>query len=345
MIYITFGIIVLNGEPFISYNLRSLYSFAHQIIVVEGAVPSAALIASRDGHSKDGTLQTLHKFMSEEDPERKITLITAEDVGHPDGFWPGEKDEQSQIYANRATGNYLWQVDVDEFYKPSDIQKIIEMLSLDPGISAVSFKMLTFWGGIDYITDGWYLRSGANIYHRLFKWETGYTYVTHRPPTVETPTGVDLRKIKWIDGHALARKGIYLYHYSLLFPSQVKDKCSYYQNAEWVKRDSALVWYKNNYLNLRNPYRVHNVYTHPSWLELYKGDHPPEINKMWVDIENGINKASLRDNKDIEGLLSRFNYKVNIYLLKILGYLYNRLIKVKNRIKKYLTSILVGFSI
>src|SRR3546814_12365174 len=29
---ITFGMIVLNGEPFLRYNLRSLYPYAHQII-------------------------------------------------------------------------------------------------------------------------------------------------------------------------------------------------------------------------------------------------------------------------------------------------------------------------
>ncbi len=33
---VTFGIIVLNGEPFTRYCLRSLYPFAHEIIVVEG---------------------------------------------------------------------------------------------------------------------------------------------------------------------------------------------------------------------------------------------------------------------------------------------------------------------
>ena len=44
---ITFGIIVLNGEPFTRYNLRALYLFAHQIIVVEGASPMAAHMATR----------------------------------------------------------------------------------------------------------------------------------------------------------------------------------------------------------------------------------------------------------------------------------------------------------
>ena len=58
--------------------------------------------------------------------KNKITIITAEDEGYPDGFWPGEKLEQSQAYAKRATGNYLWQVDIDEFYKGTISLKLIQ---------------------------------------------------------------------------------------------------------------------------------------------------------------------------------------------------------------------------
>ena len=63
---VTFGMIVLNGEPFVRYNLRALYPFAHQIIVVEGAAPAAASIATPEGHSTDGTLDTLHDFKIKE---------------------------------------------------------------------------------------------------------------------------------------------------------------------------------------------------------------------------------------------------------------------------------------
>ena len=70
---ISFGIIVLNGEPFVRYNLRSLYPFAHEIIVVEGAAPAAAGIATADGHSRDSTLDTLWRFKAEEDHEQKIS--------------------------------------------------------------------------------------------------------------------------------------------------------------------------------------------------------------------------------------------------------------------------------
>jgi hypothetical protein len=72
---ITFGMIVLNGEPFIGYNLRALYPYAYQIIVVEGAALSAKSIATPDGHSTDNTRETIRKFQEKEDIEHKVALI------------------------------------------------------------------------------------------------------------------------------------------------------------------------------------------------------------------------------------------------------------------------------
>src|ERR1019366_9657002 len=110
---ITFGIIVLNGEPFTRYCLRTVYPFAHEIIVVEGGHEDTRAVANADGHSLDETLETLRRFREEEDPCNKVTVITRP------GFWP-KKDElgrcrtpQSRAYAERATGDYLWQVDID----------------------------------------------------------------------------------------------------------------------------------------------------------------------------------------------------------------------------------------
>jgi len=223
---VTFGIIVLNGEPFTQHTLRALYPFAHEIIVVEGAVPGARALASAEGHSRDGTLDRIRQFISDEDPERKVQLVTAEDEGHVDGFWPGEKDEQSQAYARRATGQYLWQVDIDEFYLPEDMAHILGMLTADPSIDAMSFEQITFWGGLDYRVDSWYLRRGARHYHRLFRWGPGFTYAGHRPPTVQDDRGRDLRSGQWIPPDALVRQGIRLHHYSLLLPRQVADKCA-----------------------------------------------------------------------------------------------------------------------
>lgn len=323
---ITFGMIVLNGEPFIRYNLRSLYPFAHEIIVVEGAAPAAENISKLDGHSRDGTLDTLLDFKANEDPDGKLTIVTAEDEGHINGFWPGEKHEQCRAFAHRASGDYLWQVDVDEFYKPEDVQTIIEMLQACPDIAAMSFSTLTFWGGLDYLVDGWYLRRGEGIFHRLFKWGPKYQYISHRPPTVLNSQGKDIRNLFWINGDNLAKNGIYLYHYSLLFPKQVIDKSDYYQRAEWVKNNQMLRWAKQNYQSLSNPYQVHNVYTYPSWLQRYTGDHPPQILNMWEDIKKGAIVENIRSKADIENLLDSPEYVLGRGLIKGLDYI-DRLLK------------------
>lgn len=308
---ITFGIIVLNGEPFTRYTLRSLYPFAHEIIVVEGATLTAADIATPDGHSTDGTLEALYRFKAEEDPQNKVQIVTR------DGFW-SEKDEQSQAYAGRATGDYLWQVDIDEFYRSEDMRAVLEMLRDDLQITAISFKMITFWGGFDYITDGWYLRQGAEIYHRLFKWGPRFRYVTHRPPTVHDPKGQDLRQIKWVNGHELYKRGVQLYHYSVLFPKQVSDKAKYYAARPWGEYSDGIIrWANENFFTtIHRPFQVHNVHMYPSWIRRFRGQHPEQIQCMRQDIETGQLDVVCRDNQDVEVLLSLPSYQVGRWLLE-----------------------------
>lgn len=308
---ISFGIIVLNGEPFIKYNLRSLYRFAYEIIVVEGATNNAKDIANDNGHSVDATLEVLREFKTKEDPENKIKIITK------NGFWSG-KDEQSQAYAKAAKGNYLWQVDIDEFYKKEDMVEIIAMFEQDSEITAVSFKQITFFGSPNYKVDSWYLRAGADVYHRLFKWGNGYKYKTHRPPTVIDNKGRDLREIKWVQAKNLEKRNIYLYHYSLLLLKQVEEKARYYAAGPWGDYSKGVVsWCKNNFLSsIKKPFQVHNVHTFASWIEKYSGNHPEQITRMMDDIKGGKINIKLRDNKDIRILNSLIAFKILRIIIK-----------------------------
>jgi len=318
---VTFGMIVLNGEPFLRYNLRGIYPFAHEIIVVEGAAPGAACIATAQGHSTDGTLDTLWDFKARDDPEDKLYIVTAEDDGHPNGFWTGEKHEQSQAYARRATGDYLWQVDVDEFYHPKDMQAVLTMLRDDPQITAVSFRQIAFWGGFDYLVDSWHYRYRAGIFHRLFKWGPGYRYITHRPPTVHDPQGQDVRLLKWVSGDELARRGILLYHYSFLFPKQVVGKCEYYSTAAWsVRRYSeAHKWSREVFIELQHPYRVDPFPHHLGWLERFRGDHPPQVRALRADLQAGKLHIAPRPTDDIKDLLQSPGYRLGRAALKMVG--------------------------
>jgi hypothetical protein len=311
---ISFGMIVLNGEPFLRYNLRSLYPFAHQIIVVEGACPGAAAVATSDGHSTDGTLELLNEFKRLEDPDNKLIIVHAVDDGYVDGFWP-EKDEMSRGYASRATGDYLWQVDSDEFYQEEQMLRLLSILETERP-DAVSFPTITFWGGLHYIADSFYMiRDNAREYHRLFAWGPGYSYKTHRPPTVVDANGVDTRRKKWLRAADLRRLGIFHYHYSLLFPLQVFNKVSYYQgrDKDKIKIDS---WEESVYRRLEKPFRAHNVYQHIGWLERFSGQHPAFVVKMMEDIEAGKLAVQLRGTTDVEVLLGRWSYRLSTTVLR-----------------------------
>jgi hypothetical protein len=305
---VTFGIIVLNGEPFTRYCLRSIYPFAHQIIVVEGGHEGARAATTEDGHSVDDTLAILRRFKEEEDPLDKVEIVTRE------GFWP-QKDElgrdrtpQSQAYAERATGDYLWQVDIDEFYRTEDMSRVLAALQADPSISAVSFLQRSFWGHPRYEVDGWPLRRGANVYHRLFRWGPGYRYVTHEPPTVVDEEGRDLRSLRWLRADAPELKGVYLYHYSLLFPWQVEQKALVYRYEKPEECARIVEWAEDSYFKLVHPYHVHNLYASPGWLQRYRGSYPIEVARMMSDIRSGRISADLRPTVDVERLLCSWWY-------------------------------------
>lgn len=342
---ITFGIIVLNGEPFVRYCLRSIYPFAHEIIVVEGGHEDAKSVCTNDGHSIDTTLETLYKFKEEEDVQNKLTIVTK------NGFWP-HKDEmgrsrtaQCRAYAERATGDYLWQIDIDEFYKKEDMLEIIKLLSNNSSITAISFKQKSFWGGIDYLSESYALLRNRGGWNRIFKWGSNYKYVTHEPPTVTDENGIDLHKKHWISGEKMRGKNIYMYHYSLLFPWQVQQKVKVYKNEKPELCAGIVKWAKTNYFKIENPHRVHNLYNIPSWLERFNGKHPEQIICMMKDIKDGKVKAELRRTDDIELLLKSNKYKIENFFLKIgnpveqmLTQLY-RIKNIPNRTRKIVRSL------
>ena len=314
---ITFGIIVLNGEPFIRYNLRALYPFAHQIIVVEGAAPAAIGIATANGHSTDTTLETLRDFKVHEDPEGKLVVVTAEDEGHPDGFWPDEKHEMSRAYAKRATGKYLWQVDVDEFYREEDMPQIFALLQ--QGVDMVTFPTLSFWGGIQFVEDGEYMRvHKGREFHRLFRWERGFHYATHRPPTVVDVMGNDLRTQRWIHATELVCEKIYMYHYSMLLPKQVHEKCSYYSCVDWAPFQRMERWAQEIFFQFKNPFRVcHSLHVPLSWLDEYRGTHPKQILAMLENIQAGRHPSiELRPTEDISKAIRTPQYRVGRLMRK-----------------------------
>ena len=315
---VTFGIMVLNGQPFTRYCLRSLYPYAHEIIVVEGGHEDARAVTTPDGHSIDGTLEVLRRFKQEEDPQDKVQIVTRAD------FWPktdeygNHRTHQSRAYAERATGDYLWQVDIDEFYLPRDMARVLDMLTRDPSITSISFNSLPFWGGLGYISDGWRWRRAGQAIHRVFKWGPGYRYVTHEPPLVHDERGRDLRRLHWVGADEMARRGVRMYHYCDLFPHQVLAKAAIYRLEKPRVCAEIMEWAEHNYLRLEHPYHVERHYWFPAWLERFSGEHPPEVEQMMRDVGAGALDVELRRTDDIERLLGSPRYWLGRQALKVL---------------------------
>jgi hypothetical protein len=333
---ISVGIIVLNGEPFTRYCLRSIYPFAHQIIVVEGGSKHAAKWCTEDGHSIDGTLEVLRRFKEEEDSENKLEIVTNE------GFW-AEKDEQSRAYADRATGDWLWQIDIDEFYRPDAVERLLSYLQSNSDVTSMNFPVLTFWGDICY--EACVLSEKASGFRRLFRFGPGYEYISHRPPVVVDASGSDLTVQNPISAREMEAEGVFLYHYSLVFPQQVTQKTGYYRSlAEGrateshvdrgapSKMKSASEWAERCYFDLQRPFQIHLVHWHPSWLQHFVGSHPPEAVAMMDDLRSGEVSIEGRDNADVDALLAEGSFRLKRELWRLSIGLYPRLLEaVRNR--------------
>jgi hypothetical protein len=308
---ITFGLITLNGQPFLLRNLRALYPYAHQIIVVEGATRSASGLARSDGHSKDGSFEMLQTFQAEEDPDEKLVVVSAADEAYADGYWP-EKDEMSQAYAKRATGDWLWQVDSDEFYFDEDMEFICQMLAEDESISAVSFPYVEFFGGFDYQISGQWQNYEHPLFHRLFRWRPGYRYAEHRPPTVVDEKGRDLRSLNWLSAPMNVGRKIFLHHYAYVLPKQAEQKAGYYANVDWTDAFSDNNrWLRDQYFGLKRPLLLGQRRRREfHWLERFQGKHPQQIDSLLADLEEGKENVELRPTEDIDRLLSSPFYRL-----------------------------------
>ena len=213
----SFGMIVFNGGEFLRQVLDSIYDFAHEIIVIEGAERNAWCLANPDGSSTDDTIQILRSYP---DPMCKLKVIQ--------GKWRN-KVEQSNAYMACATGDYVWQIDDDEIYNSADLERISRILKSEPQATSVAFYWVNFFSSFRrimvpsdmYTVEIW----------RLFRFRPGYRFISHRPPTVLDPeTGLIMNNICPIRASRTAQEGIFIYHYSYMTDRQIQEKEIYHRN-------------------------------------------------------------------------------------------------------------------
>jgi len=285
--------IVLNGMPFIEYSLKSVYDFAYEIIIVEGAVENCMFAANPDGSSTDGTVEFIKSFP---DPQKKIRLVQ--------GRWP-EKCEMQNEALKYVTGDYVWLIDSDEVYRSQDVEKIKEILKSDSSITQVNFIPNSFWKGFDYIFVSSKFFEDSCHCRRLFKYVPGAMFTTHRPPTMVWP-GCDrtTEQMNLLDGTTTRQMGIIFYHYSYVLDKQVKQKIELYRRYGWGKhwKLDLLRWYEDCYLKWQPWNRDEIDSRYPIWTGdidshtvLFNGTHPKVvIDYILNDGASSANRAAMQ---------------------------------------------------
>lgn len=104
---ISFCIIVYNEADLVRQQLINLYSHAHEIIVVIGRVLEFGGFPEKE----DNTLQVVKNFP---DPDNKIIVVYRK-------TWASKENMVANYYV-KATGDYVWHIDCDEFYTADCIE-------------------------------------------------------------------------------------------------------------------------------------------------------------------------------------------------------------------------------
>ncbi len=285
---LAFGMIVFEGDYVLKQCLEQVYPFASQILIAEGPVS----YWQKQGRttSTDDTNKILDEFP---DPDNKIKIV------HGQYF---EKDDQCKAYMQHINDDidYLWNLDSDEVYKTEDLEKIIKFLEEEKPTS-VGLRSCSFYGGFDSYLTGFELKQDNFL--RIFKYVSGSTWLTHRPPTMKYPVEANIIN-KHVNSEVMYDSlGVQMYHYSYVFPVQVHAKVNYYKDS--VSRDNCidnyfnaiyLPWVTGDNSTKRNIERinlgVHEFKPHvrgECFTRKFEGKHPKAIENDIETLKNKFN--------------------------------------------------------
>ena len=245
--------------------ISNIYNIAHEIIIVEGATRAQTHYYDGDtskytqnGKSTDETVEVIKNIP---DPFNKIKLIES------NGFWNG-KTQMCNEWAKIATGDYVWQIDSDEFYHEGDILKIIDLLN-DKKPDAVYFNAYHFFGGFDYcIDERSYPEWASGPWFRLFRNVPGKSYwLSHEPPVYCCDSQV-CNKGYVINQSETTDIGVKMYHYSYVTVEQINFKSDFYVNSYYKS-----AW--NNFSSDKN-FKPFN-----SQVYKFEGNHPQIIKENY----------------------------------------------------------------
>lgn len=265
---IVFNVIETLPKDMFMLNILNMYDFVDEIIIVEGATKSRnhyydgnATSFTSDGRSTDGTIDLLKELEKLE----KVKVIYSE------GFWDG-KTSMCNAASNIATGDYIWQLDSDEFYKKEDIVKLKNILEIEKPDS-IHFYANHFFGGYNSCIDEREPNEWGNgtpcCWMRIFRHVAGKSSWISHEPSRYLCDGLNCEYGKVVNRNMTLSMGIKLYHYSYVQYSQIIFKSLFYGNEKY-----------HEYWNMSQ--KNIDLLIFGSQLRKFNGTHPDVIEKNYL---------------------------------------------------------------
>lgn len=225
--------------------------------------------------------------------DRTNDLLDQYSVRTIHGQWKEKDDEvRAALGLVPADTDFVWFVDSDEIWDPTTVRSILQRLEAGD-VDSVSFKPYSFYGGFERVMGGF----EENFeWHRIQRWWSGATLRTHRPPSVRAPDGRPWSQHHHLGHESTDRNGWRFYHYSYVFPKQIKDKTEYYHTwsrtlphyyeriyLPWVRGDAATrLRIENEFDGVHDwlPARRGSCRTRP-----FEGEHPAVIRAVLPDLQ------------------------------------------------------------
>ena len=260
MIRISYVMNILNGEPFVKYQLNSIYTHAYEIIIVEGAYKKFAF-ATNNARSQDSTIQSIRAFP---DPEKKIKLIVKE------GFYD-DRREMCNEFMGHVTGDVIWQIDADEFYHDKTHIYVNFLFTNDSALDVISFNFIDLFGSLSLQTEG-LEGTGLQDVKRVHRFSKGDIWINQRPPILGNLKG-ELKAVrKTISGNEMKQNGHLMFNLTMLFEKQIQDKFLYYQAKEFT--GLMYNWYERSIRTFEDKFNILNFSSHLTYLTTLKCELP-----------------------------------------------------------------------
>lgn len=203
------------------------------------------------------------------------------------GTW-AEKDEMCNAVLDMVPDDvtHIFEVDADEVWKAEDLELIIACLE-QRKLDSMAFHFQSFYGGFERVMTGFEYDYQVQ---RIQRYYPGARWATHRPPTILSPQGIPWRDCRHMDAPETAGIGVFGYHYSYVFASQMQRKAAYYEDRDpggvihgyfenvylpWMNGDQAQkAAIEKQFSGVHNwlPARRGPCYTKP-----FEGEHPFHI--------------------------------------------------------------------